>query len=223
MQQHQPCHDSSRCHRRRVAGLSVLLFFSCLLLSFHALAVQSADSTDENNAENKNAYVFREHLVSYPVTGDSIEALRRSIDSYRIVDASGKRHDADTRSNIHWTYTTASDASGCSLVSFHTTLDVQITLPQWQASAYASDELRQHWADYMSALRVHEDGHVQNGRMEAAAIDHLLESVGPHADCGLLDRDVEELTTQIHQQFEMNDIEYDRRTEHGRTQGAIFP
>jgi predicted secreted Zn-dependent protease len=212
----QRCFSASRLLWILVGALAV----------FHATALQAQDApADESDpaAENNEAYVYRERLVYYPVVGDDVYTLRRSIDSYRLVDAFGKRHDADTRSSIHWTYTTSSDASSCSLVSFHTTLDVQITLPQWQVSNEASGEMKQRWADYIRALRLHEDGHVQNGRMEATAISQLLQAVGPHADCGLLDRDVKEQTDRIHRYYEASDIDYDRRTDHGRTQGASFP
>lgn len=218
--------NSPRFDRRRFGASSALWIVLSAFAPVYAHAAQTDDApVDESDPANGNddAYVYREHLVYYPVAGDDIYSLRRSIDSYRLVDASGKRHDADTRSSIHWTYTTSSDATSCSLVSFHTTLDVQITLPQWHASNDASDEMKRRWSDYIRALRLHEDGHVQNGRMEASAISQLLQAVGPHADCGLLDRDVKEQTDRIHHYYEASDIEYDRRTDHGRTQGAIFP
>ena len=54
---------------------------------------------------------------------------------------------------------------------------------------------------YLTALRAHEDGHVQNAKREAVAIVQLLHTIGPQSDCDLLDQKLQDLGHDILQRY----------------------
>jgi len=211
-----------RCSR--AVAIVICCLRLCLILPIATRAFAAAADADSVSRESADGYVLHQHVNDYIVTGDDGYAVRRSLDSLGPVALDGKRYDGYTRWNVHWEYATSSDASGsCMLVSSSVALDVEITLPQWQHSADVPDALQRRWSIYLDALRKHENGHVQNGEQEATAIVDLMRSIGLQSDCDLLDQKLQDLGQRILQHYKDNDIEYDQLTEHGRTQGAVFP
>ncbi|MBB6247897.1 DUF922 domain-containing protein [Rhodanobacter sp. A1T4] len=210
--------------RARAKLANTLCFVTYVMLVLGLVASAEATPVDAPPTENPDGYVLNEHVNYYLVTGDDGSALRRSLDSQGPIGVDGKRYDGYTRWDVHWDYVTESDASStCAVVSSNIVLNVEITLPQWQPAIDVPDSLQRRWLVYLKALRGHEDGHLENAEMAAMAIDHLLQTIGPQSDCQILDEKLQTLGQQILQHFRDNDVEYDQRTEHGRTQGAVFP
>ncbi len=222
---------ASRNDSTRIAGRHLRMFaFAALYLCLYACLSFSVKASEEDkpveslSAEHPDGYVFHQHFSYYPVAGDDATAMRRSLNSQGPIGTDGKRYGGYTQWSIHWDYVSRSDASGnCSVVSFHTALDVEMTLPQWEPSTDVPALLWQQWSNYLAALREHEDGHVQNAERGAIAIEQLMQTMRPQSDCDLLDQNLQAEGQQILQRFKENDIDYDQRTEHGRTQGAVFP
>ncbi|MEP6897940.1 MAG: DUF922 domain-containing protein [Rhodanobacter sp.] len=168
--------------------------------------------------------VVNEQLQYYAVTGNDAQALRRSLNANGPLVADGKRYDAYTRWKLRWHYHWNSDATGaCALVSFDSVTDVQMTLPQWQIPERIPQALRRQWAAYLQALRTHEEGHAQIGRAAADAMDNLMRTFGTRPDCHALDIELQARGKRLLQDFSGKDAEYDLRTQHGMTQGAVFP
>lgn len=188
------------------------------------MASPGAAPADSPSTESSDGYVLHQRFNYYSVTGDDGNAVRRSLDRLGPLGIDGKRYDGYTKWDVHWEYATRSDVSGgCALVSSSIVLNVDMTLPQWQPSSDVPEMLKRRWSIYLVALRTHEDGHIQNAGLEAAAINQLMQTIGPQSDCDLLDQKLHDLGQQILQHYKDNDVEYDQRTEHGRWQGAVFP
>jgi predicted secreted Zn-dependent protease len=168
--------------------------------------------------------VIHQQIEYYDVSGDDATQLRAALDREGPMGSEGRRYDGRTVWNLTWTYRYGTDESGrCALRSYQITDDVHMILPQWRAPSSAPDELRRRWAIYVRALHSHEDGHVRNGSDAADAIVNLLTNFGSRPSCGDIDRELQARGKRIVQQFIDKDIDYDRDTRHGATQGAVFP
>jgi len=110
---------------------------------------------------------------------------------------------------------------GCAVSSIETDLDLQMTLPRWTPPAGVSGDLASRWDRYVAALRLHEEGHLDHGRGAEKAF-RAAASAATAADCGSLDRALRERFSQLIADYQGRDREYDRRTEHGKLQGAFF-
>jgi predicted secreted Zn-dependent protease len=209
---------------RRSVTISVGCRALCTILLVTWMSCSKATPDDATTSDAVNGYVLHRRVNTYTVTGDDADAVRRSLSRLGLVGADGKRYDGDTKWAVHWQYASQSDASGsCAVASSSVVLNVDMTLPQWEHSTDVSEALQNRWETYLAALRVHEDGHVKNAEREAAAIAQMLQTIGPQSDCELLNQKLLDLGQQIQQRYKDNDAEYDERTGHGRTQGAVFP
>ena len=108
----------------------------------------------------------------------------------------------------------------CSLQSVSTQLDLSMTLPRWTPPPGASANLHGRWTRYVSALRVHEEGHLQIGRDFDTSLKKSLAVI--RARCDQLDGRLKEIFATLLAQHQKRDIDYDRDTAQGRTQGAEF-
>lgn len=109
----------------------------------------------------------------------------------------------------------------CSVESVATTLTLAMTLPRWTPPAGASGDLVARWERYLDALRRHEEGHLDHGR--GAERDFQAAASGlAAANCADLDRMLRERFTRLIADYQGRDKDYDRRTEHGKAQGAWF-
>jgi len=110
----------------------------------------------------------------------------------------------------------------CAVTQVRTTMTGDVLMPRWSNRQGASPDLVARWDRYEAALRAHEEGHLDNGREFADALVTDLRGVPPAADCGALDRDVHARFERLLRQYKQKDVDYDQRTQHGRTQGAVF-
>lgn len=154
---------------------------------------------------------------TYTVTGSTEDEIRASLDA---------RHpggyDARTNWYVTWSYSSAMRSGRCRVTTSKVHTKIAFTYPRWVAPADASAELVQGWTTYMGALRVHESGHARIGRTVAARVQNVL-TAARAANCAALDRALPGLVQPQFKWGNASDIAYDRRTQHGATQGALFP
>jgi predicted secreted Zn-dependent protease len=94
-------------------------------------------------------------------------------------------------------------------------------MPRWTASGQASQDLATRWSRYVSALEVHENGHLQTGRdFESNFKRAAMSAAAPN--CGAIDGSLRATYDSLLKQANARDIDYDAQTGHGATQGAVF-
>lgn len=136
------------------------------------------------------------------------------------LNAHGEYH-ARADWNITYRYRNRQAGNACAVESVDTDLKLTLTMPRWIKSPEASADLVSRWDRYLTALRTHENGHLEHGR--AANREFRAGAMGLSApDCGTLDRVVKEHFDRLIATYSERDKEYDRSTGHGRTQGAVF-
>lgn len=98
---------------------------------------------------------------------------------------------------------------------------VTMTLPQW-SDPQSDPALTKRWQRFSDALRCHEEGHREHGRLAAMTLQQALESL-PEMSCSALKEAVRELRQTIDSEYRDADARYDAKTAHGRKQGVRFP
>ena len=159
----------------------------------------------------------------YAIEGSTPLELRRELNVKRPHTSDGRQFDGRTRWYVSWRYRYRKTGSGCVIASVNTSLKVTITLPQWRDESSADRATRQRWARYLAALEQHEQGHRQNGVDAANEIDAAIATMPPAGTCDALGAEANVVGKSILQKYNQRDVDYDRDTRHGATQGARFP
>jgi predicted secreted Zn-dependent protease len=80
--------------------------------------------------------------------------------------------------------------------------------------------LQTEWDRFIGALWVHERGHAEHGIRAANDIKAKLEGLPPEANCEAAGARANAAAQEILAQYAGIDVDYDRQTEGGKTQGA---
>jgi predicted secreted Zn-dependent protease len=164
-----------------------------------------------------------ERLSYYKITGTSARELRDAMNAKRPVGKDARPHDAITSWFVRWRYTTTGGSPGCAVKTFTVSLDLAMTLPQWTNESDATPQLLEQWRSYYAALLKHEEGHKAIGRSAAVDIRDAGSRLPVEQSCSELAKAVEKMTGQMLDRYRQRERDYDRDTDHGRTQGARFP
>jgi predicted secreted Zn-dependent protease len=158
----------------------------------------------------------------YEIRGTSAAQLRTEMNARGPTGADGRRYDGDTRWYVRWRYTYRGSGA-CAIDRVYTTVTVTTTLPRWADDARADAALQTQWRRYATALAAHEDGHARNGLGAARDIDAALARLPPEPNCNAMDARANTVANGILRQYNQRDLDYDRETAHGSTQGVRFP
>lgn len=154
----------------------------------------------------------------YAVHARPDEPLRQAINAATPITVKGQRFHGYTRWNVRWTFRWWREASGrCSITEVTTRLHVELQLPELQRT---TPDQRAEFDRYLTALKLHEQGHVQVGRDAARAVDDGIAQLPAEAECATLERRANALGQRIVQDHVEREKLYDLDTAHGATQGA---
>jgi predicted secreted Zn-dependent protease len=187
----------------RALAASLLLF----------LAAPSAIAAEKN--EFKIDYFI--------VRGTTIEQLRVEANSRGPVGSSGRRGEANTRSNIAWRFQIRQRAAVCTVHDIEVDLTIRMILPKWEHPLDVDPDLLAHWNRYLTALRIHEDGHRNRAEGGAREVrEALVDASGPGSCVDLKNRLDSKVKTQL-AELGKRQADYDRETGNGKTQGVWLP
>lgn len=175
-----------------------------------------------------SVFLFSEPRISvkidyYKLYSTSQLGLRREMNEKGIRWTDGKTYDGFTSWYVKWRYEYYYKKGYCSLEAVDVSVEVKYTLPKWVVKPLGNREARNKWVRYSDALKKHEDGHRDFGIGAARDIEEALLSIGSRPSCDRLGADANAVAYRIINDYNKKEIEYDRKTEHGRTQGAVFP
>jgi len=161
-----------------------------------------------------------ERYSYYNLKGDTAKILLRGIRAER--GANGFH--AQTNWRVNWQYRWESTSSDCRVANVQIKVDIEYLMPRWLGLRESDNRrLVEVWTRYERALRHHEQGHgdiaIEAGRKVEAALLQL----SPRHDCEQLSTDADALAKKIIDQHNQRNMDYDRITDHGATQGATFP
>lgn len=160
----------------------------------------------------------------YPITGVTTSELRSQMSQNELLDShEGRRYDARTDWLVQWSYSHRQIGNHCALRSPTARVEVTFTYPQWTPPAGTSRSLITEWQRYMVALEHHEEGHQNHGIAAGQEILQTLSRLPVYSSCQQLNRAANAAAQAVIKQYNQKDIAYDAATQHGYTQGAVFP
>ena len=159
----------------------------------------------------------------YIIQGSTVAELRQQMNKLGPIDKStGKHFDAYTHWYVNTNYRYQPVGTQCKIYTATVKVDVTFTMPRWNISAKSSSDLKKHWNRYINLLQTHENGHKAHGISAGNDVLKSLNSIVAPS-CDQINGIAKQRTQTILKQYSQQDIQYDLRTQHGRTQGAVFP
>jgi predicted secreted Zn-dependent protease len=159
----------------------------------------------------------------YAVSGSTPEELRQSMDAARPVSESGDPFDAITRWNVRWGMRLERRGGLCQLECVNVAADVTLVLPDWRPPEDVELDLEVRWAQFMTRLRQHEEGHMTLAEQTALEVADRARAVEPTRDCQRFEEAVNASARAVIDEYGQGHRDYDAETQHGLAQGATFP
>ena len=164
-----------------------------------------------------------EHVDTYAVDGTDAQELGAQLDRLGPFDPVLRRHvAAKTKDDIHWSFKTKPMAGGCAVDAAQVAVSVRQDFPEWQTPEGAGTALAAEWRRFMAALKAHEDGHKEIALKTALAILEALKGLSPQPDCRAVDQAAAVSAEAWFAREKQQNLDYDKETRHGATQGAVF-
>ena len=207
--------------------------FSACLMILAAAATAYADGTvvvarvgSEPSLRSKNSFLLpavKEIYEYYEVCGCSEKDLQCDLKQKSCTVSNGKKYDAVTRWKIAWDYDHNREARACHADSFRVNVEVTFRYPKWVPNGDARPELVEKWDAYLNNLIQHENRHRDIVVEAAHELSRAVAELPPAPSCAELDRSVNALSRARMAKLIDDQNAYDALTNHGRTEGALFP
>lgn len=127
---------------------------------------------------------------------------------------------AHTDWRISYEYTTSKRGGHCRLVGTKVNLNIDYLMPKWKNEAFADLALQSRWKSWYKNLLKHEQQHGAHGEAAYAAVKSRFARVSTESDCESMRSKLADIVDQVIEEQNAKDIDYDRITQHGTTQGA---
>ncbi|MDB5699577.1 MAG: Zn-dependent protease [Alphaproteobacteria bacterium] len=151
----------------------------------------------------------------YDVSGRTIDEIRRSLDARQPRDPNDGTSVAALSSwSMRWGWR-ARGGGGCDLANPSIDFGARIQLPRLVTQSELAPELLARWRRFIAAVEAHESRHVRYAyehRRDVAAAIRASDCAGAASAAAAAVRAIAQ-----------RDIDYDRATRHGTTEGAVFP
>jgi predicted secreted Zn-dependent protease len=167
--------------------------------------------------------LLNEKYEYYEVCGYCEKDVQRDLQKKCLTWKDGKRYDSVTNWQLKWDYDHNRAGQNCSPDSFRVTVNVTYHLPKWVPTGETPRQLVDKWDGYMKNLLVHEQGHRDIAVKAAAELTREVAQLPPALACADLDREIQELSRKQMRILDKKERQYDEATNHGYTQGAMFP
>lgn len=173
-----------------------------------------------------NAYAeaeIFESVETYKVQGLSEKELRKSLSEKSPCKQDGKVFDAYTTWYVKWHFEWHNESGKYRIAKANSNVEVKFTMPEWVNYANAPINLRRKWDKYIKALKEHENGHRDLGVEAAQAVIKAIEDVPARSSGELINNAANAAANRVLERYRAQEKEYDRKTNHGATTGAVFP
>ena len=204
---------SSFLHPQR-HGIGFLALLSLLLAICNAACADETSQVVEGfHATSRN--------TPYELQGNSISALLAEKNTKGPLDE-GKRLFAHTHWDLKWNYLYEERGDGFAITLLSVNVDLQFTMPHRELRPGVADQVAPQWTRFMKALTTHENGHAENANQHGKALYELLRKPRVFASEQALKDFIASEGGKCIAKARAADVEYDRKTQHGATQGATL-
>ncbi len=159
--------------------------------------------------------------VSYDVEGATPAEILQSLVE-RGPSADGETFFGLTEASVDLQYDTVPAEVGCTIGHVAVVLHLTVTMPDWTVAAGTDPALGRDWSRFRRALAAHEGGHRAIAEDGANA---LLDAVHDlhRTTCNGVHEEANQRLERIQADIEAAHQRYDTETDHGLTEGAIWP
>lgn len=166
--------------------------------------------------------LVRIHAGYYYVDGPSATVLAAQIDQNGPRGADGKRYAGKTKWDVQWKFKHEQHGVTCEMKDVAVAVGVAQTLPRWRSEKKGVPALKTRWQQFTDALKRHEDAHKDHGLAAGREIEAALLAAKPASNCKDLASGANAAADAIVKKYQQLDQEYDRKTGHGRSEGAAL-
>lgn len=163
----------------------------------------------------------RAETVYYDIEGRSWSDLAAALRA-RGPRAHGRQFFGLTEWEMSVEYRPTEGGAGCAIDDLTIEVSVTTHLPRWSRAVAAPTSLRRAWNRFVAALGQHEQGHRALAERAAETVSRRLLAASA-STCDRLDAEARREVATVMEEYEARQLAYDADTEHGRTQGAVWP
>jgi len=189
-----------------ISQLKTILGFIVLALSCCAFASPKVNETTQY----------------YSIYGETADELRHEMNTKSTIKQAGSNYDAYTSWYVNWRFNWKKSNGQCFMKNVKSTIEVKYTLPKWVNSNNAPVYLKKRWTHYYNALIAHEKGHKNFGINAAKEVESRLSTLSAK-NCANLENKANSLGKNIIEKYTALEKDYDKSTNHGMNNGAVFP
>ncbi|MBI3741065.1 MAG: DUF922 domain-containing protein, partial [Chloroflexi bacterium] len=164
-------------------------------------------------------------VITYAVSGKSLNEISASLDQNALADPHelNNRYYARTNWYIQGQWFWKTTPRGCEVDRGTVSIAVTITLPALKTVTGVPNDVLTRWNTFIRNTSTHEQGHAKLALQGARDYQRDLGNFPPAADCDLFQNQLRDLDKRDFDAIDRANIKYDKDTEHGLTQGAVFP
>ncbi len=209
-------------------GITAFLFIMVIAVTLSAGETNhdSANISHDSSGQRRNSIlppVVNEKYDYYEICGCCEKDLQCELTQKCIRSNDGKKYDSTTDWKLKWDYGHRRDRGACVADSFTVIVDITYHLPKWTQTKNAPQSLVNKWEKYVKNLAMHEKRHHDIAVESAKELMQAVGELPPAETCRELDRNVQRLTRERMNKLIEDQKEYDIATNHGATEGAVFP
>ncbi len=184
----------------RVAGFLILTGFSAAAL-----------------AEYSEKLSYSNYAVKPRRSQSLLDAIK---EASPFQQADGRISHGHTDAKVSWSFDMReSRGAVCAITKVRVHLDALITLPELVSGNEAQ---QREFTPYIAALSRHEQGHYQLNQASAREIARSLSKMPKMSSCKTLQAEANRVGNLLMDTDEEVNADYDRRTQHGASQGAAL-
>lgn len=164
--------------------------------------------------------VITSTMTTYNIYGATAVEIRKSLNSNSPISIGNIPYDAFTKWHVTWNFSYQHNIDGCYVTNAATAVHIEMTMP-WLRTPIQG-KVKQQWERYIRALLQHEHGHRDIGIAAANKIEREL-LLMKYSDCNRFEKKGHDMAHRIIDRYLKKEQNYDRTTQHGKTDGAHFP
>ncbi len=157
----------------------------------------------------------------YSIKGKSEYEIRNNINKKTPISKNGRKLDAYTKWSVNWNFWWNESNKACTISKVETRINITQTFPKLESNISGYLEIK--WEKYMKSLLEHENKHKSFGLMAANEIEKTIRSMHSRSTCKKLETDANKIGNNTLNKYRNLEKKYDRTTNHGMNEGAIFP
>lgn len=160
-------------------------------------------------------------ITYYPVSGNTVNQIRKSLNDNSPIKFKNRSYDAFTSWHVDWKFNLEDKDDSCELKDIVTTLRIRQTFPKLKNRP--PEKVLWKWKKYRKALMNHERQHKDIAHQAAIQIYNHLTELSPFTHCHDLQEEANNSASKIIRKYIAKERLFDKRTQYGTKEGAVFP